>query len=72
MTADVDPTASVADQAYQAAGSPELPDGPQPQRVSSGSHFNPVQFADQLQTAMPGEIPAVHQNPTSWYGEGDN
>ena len=42
---------------------------PVPQRMSSGAHFNPVQFADQLAVQDEPTIPAVHQNPRGWYGE---
>ena len=61
---------SVADQAYKAAGSPELPPDPVPQRMGSGDHLNPQQFADQTEEVptRPGETPAVHANPLGWYG----
>ncbi len=46
---------------------------PVPQRMSSGAHFNPQQFANQLDTAyVRHSAPLVHgPDKTAWYGEGD-
>jgi hypothetical protein len=62
---------SVGEQAYRAAGSPEIPPGPVPQRMGSGDHLGP-QFAGCCQVQDEPEIPAVHRNPTAYYGEDDD
>lgn len=63
---------SVGEQAYRAAGSPEIPPGPVPQRMSSGAHFNPQQFVDHVQEVDEPEVPDVHRNPTAYYGQDDD
>lgn len=65
---------SVGEASYRAAGSPEIPPDPRPQRMSSGDHFNPQQFADQLDTAyVQRSAPLVHgPNKTGYYGEDDD
>lgn len=62
---------SVGEQAYRAAGSPEIPPDPQPQRMGSGDHLGP-QFADHVQEVDEPEVPDVHRNPTGYYGQDDD
>lgn len=67
---------SMADLAWAHNGMPDmsrLPADPRIQRVSSGSPFNPVQFADHLEAAYTRRsAPLVHgPDKTTWYGEGD-
>ncbi len=64
---------SVSDMAMADTGTDDrdLPSGPEPQRMGSGDHLNPVQFADQLRTVDKPEVPAVHVNPTGYYGHPD-
>ena len=53
----------------------DLPADPEAEHMGPTDHFNPVQFADQLQPSQSqlGEIPAVHGPlKTSYYGQGDS
>lgn len=59
---------SVGDQAYEAAGSPELTPGPELLRMGSGDSLNPVQFASSIREVEDPATPAVHQNPTAYFG----
>ncbi len=66
---------SVGDMAAADYGYPESafrPD-PKPQRMGSGDHFNPQQFADQLGVAhVRRSAPLVHgPDKTTWFAEGD-
>lgn len=67
---------SAGDQAYLRAGSPDLSRHPDPviQRMSSGDHFSPVQFSDQLGAAAHSrdETPAVHRSPMTWFGRDES
>lgn len=62
---------SAGEAAYRAAGSPEIPDGPQPQRMGSGDHFGP-QFDAFCRTQEEPEVPAVHRNPAAYFGEDED
>lgn len=63
---------SMADIAHANVGFRELPPDPVPLRMSSGAHFNPIQFRDQLDAGQDEPtVPDVHRNLLGWYGEGD-
>lgn len=55
---------------YSHMSEADLTPDPVPQRMGSGDHLNPQQFSDQLAVGRDEPtIPAVHQSPTTYYGE---